>query len=75
MRGLLGAEASLTFLDRLHHLLEQAEPDAGLRSELVRLWWLRRPRGACAEAGACGHVAHLVQMALCRGLSASWAAS
>jgi hypothetical protein len=77
MRGLLEAEASLTFLDRLHRLLEQAEPDADLRSALVRLWWLRRqrPRGTSAEAGGCGHVAHLVQMALCRGLSASWAAS
>ena len=77
VRGLLGAEASLTFLDRLHHQLEQAEPEAGLRAELVRLWWLRRqrPRVARAEAGGCGHVAHLVQMALCRGLSASWASS
>jgi hypothetical protein len=77
VRGLLGVEASLTFLDRLHRHLEQAEPEAGLRAELVRLWWLRRqrPRGARAEAGGCGHVAHLVQMALCRGLSASWAAS
>jgi hypothetical protein len=77
VRGLLGAEASLTFLDRLHHHLEQAEPDAGLRAALVRLWWLRRrrPRGAQAGAGGCDHVAHLVQMAVCRGLSASWAAS
>src|SRR5262249_43238204 len=77
VRGLLGAEVSLTFLDRLHRLLEQAEPDAGLRSELVRLWWLRRqrPRGVRAEAGGCGHVAHLVQMAVCRGVSTSWAAS
>jgi hypothetical protein len=77
VRGLPGAEVSLTFLDRLHRLLEQAEPDAGLRSELVRLWWLRRqrPRGVRAEAGGCGHVAHLVQMAVCRGVSTSWAAS
>jgi hypothetical protein len=77
VRGLLGAEVSLTFLDRLHRLLGQVEPDVGLRSELVRLWWLRRrrPRGVCAEAGGCGHVAHLVQMAVCRGLSASWATS
>jgi hypothetical protein len=77
VRGLLGAATSLTFLDRLHRQLEQAEPDMGLRAELVRLWWLRRrrPRGARAEAGGCGHVAHLVQMALCRGLSASWAIS
>jgi hypothetical protein len=77
VRGLLGAEASLTFLDRLHRQLEQAEPDAGLRAELVRLWRLRRqrPRRAQEEAGGCGHVAHLVQMVLCRGLSASWATS
>lgn len=77
VRGLLASESSLTFLDRLRRQLEQAEPDADLRSALVRLWWLRRqrPRDARAEAGGCGHVAHLVQMALCRGLSASWANS
>ena len=77
VRGLLGPEASLSFLDRLHRLLEQAEPDVGLRSELVRLWWLRRqrPRGTGAGAGGCCHVAHLVQMALWRRLSPSWSAS
>jgi hypothetical protein len=77
VRGLLGAEASLTFLDRVHHQLEQAEPDAGLRAALVRLWWLRRqrPRGAQAEAGGCDHVTHLVQKVLCRGLSAARASS
>jgi hypothetical protein len=77
VRGLLGAEASLTFLDRLHRQLEQAESDAALRSELVRLWWLRhrRPRGASAAARGSGHVAHLVQMVVCRGLSAAWSAA
>lgn len=77
VRGPLGAEASLTSRDRLHRQWEQAEPDAHLRAELVRRWWLRRqrPRDARAEGRDCGHVAHRVPMALCRGLSASWAAS
>lgn len=77
VRGLLGAEASPAFLDRLHHPLEQAALEAGLRAELVRLWWRRRqrPRGAPAEAGGCGPGAHLVPMALWRGLSASGASS
>ena len=44
VRGFLEAAESLTFLDRLHRQLEQAEPDAALREELVRLWWLRRQR-------------------------------
>ena len=44
VRGFLETPESLTFLDRLHRQLEQAEPDAALRGELVRLWWLRRQR-------------------------------
>ena len=52
VRGFLEAAESLTFLDRLHRQLEQAEPDAALRAELVRLWWLRRqrPRASVAES-------------------------
>jgi hypothetical protein len=76
VRGFLAAPESLTFLDRLHRQLEQAEPDASLREELVRLWWLRRQRarGGTASGGS-GHVAHLVQAAVCRKLSECWAAS
>ena len=77
-RGFLQAEGTLTFLDRLHRQLQEAEPNAGLREALVRLWWLRRrrPRGSHggAVAGA-GHVAHLVQQVVCQRLEARWAES
>jgi len=78
VRGFLEASASLTFLDRLHRQLAQAEPDAALRGELVRLWWLRRQRPRASVAGVprgSGHVAYLVQMVACRKLAACWAAS
>ncbi len=78
VRGFLQAEPTLTFLDRLHRQLQEAEPNAELRAALVRLWWLRRqrPRGASggAIAGA-GHVAHLVQQVVCQRLDAQWAES
>jgi hypothetical protein len=76
VRGFLEVPASRTFLDRLHRQLGQAEPDAALRAELVRLWWLRRQRprdGATGIPGGSGHVAHLVQMIVCQNLSACWA--
>jgi hypothetical protein len=78
VRGFLETPESLRFLDRLHRQLEQAEPDAALREELVRLWWLRRQRPrarAVGAAGGSGHVAHLVQAVVCRNLSATWAAA
>jgi hypothetical protein len=78
VRGFLEANASLTFLDRLHRQLEQAEPDAVLREELVRLWWLRRQRPwgrAAGVPGGSGHVAHLVQTVVCQKRSVGWAAS
>jgi hypothetical protein len=78
VRGFLEAPESLMFLDRLHRQLEQAEPDAALREELVRLWWLRRQRPrarAIGVPGGSGHVAHLVQAVVCRKLSATWAAA
>ena len=78
VRGFLQAEPTLTFLDRLHRQLQEAEPDAELRAALVRLWWLRRqrPRGSNtgAVAGA-GHVAHLVQRVVCQRLDVDWAES
>jgi hypothetical protein len=78
VRTFLETATSLTFLDRLHRQLEQAEPDPVLRTELVRLWWLRRQRprvGIAAVPGGSGHVAHLVQMMICQKHSAGWAAS
>jgi hypothetical protein len=65
----------LTFLDRLRRQLREAVPEDSLRTELVRLWWLRRQRpranGRGAVAGA-GHVAHLVQQVVCRKVDATW---
>src|SRR3954470_10126644 len=77
VRGFLATTQSLTFLDRMHRQLEQAEPDAVLREELVRLWWLRRqrPHVGVGVPGGRGPVPHLVQMVTCRNLSACWAAS
>src|SRR5512135_1129809 len=66
--GFLRAQETLTFLDRLHRQLREAQPDEERLGALVRLWWLRRqrPRGSSAgpTAGS-GHVAHLVQMVVC----------
>ena len=78
VRGFLEAAESQTFLDRLHRQLEQAEPGTALRTELVRLWWLRRQRPRAGAAGVpegSGHVAHLVQMVACQKRAAGWAAS
>ena len=74
--GFLQAAETLTFLDRLHRQLEEAEPDAELREAVVRLWWLRRQRPRGAHGGAiagAGHVAHLVQQVVCQRWTRSWA--
>jgi hypothetical protein len=78
VRGPLQAEPTLTFLDRLHRQLQEAEPDEALREALVRLWWLRRQRPRGSNAGAvagAGHVAPLVQRVVCQRLGAHWAGS
>jgi hypothetical protein len=78
VRGFLQAELTLTFLDRLHRQLQEAEPNAELRAALVRLWWLRRQRPRGVQGGViagAGHVAHLVQQVVCQRLDAQWAAS
>lgn len=78
VRGFLEAAESQTFLERLHRQLEQAEPDPVLRTELVRLWWLRRQRprvGTAGVPGGSGHVAQLVQLLVCQKHAAGWAAS
>jgi hypothetical protein len=77
-RGLLEAEETLTFLDRLHRQLQGAVPSDPLGEELVRLWWLcrRRPRAELQEhvVGA-GHVGHLVQQVGCQKMDADWRGS
>jgi hypothetical protein len=78
VRGSLAAEGTLTFLDRLHRQLQEAEPDAELREALVQLWWLRRQRPRGSHDGTIagsGHVAHLVQQVVCQRLDAHWAKS
>ena len=75
VRGFLQAEPALTFLDRKHRQLREAQPDEGLLQELVRLWWLRRQCPRHSPTGALtgsGHVAHLVQMVVCHRRDAPW---
>ena len=75
VRGLLQAEETLTFLDRLHRQLREAVPGDPLREELVRLWWLRRRRPRANLHGhvvGAGHVAHLVQQVVCQEVDANW---
>lgn len=45
VRNFLTDERALTFLDRLHRRLAEAEPDAALRRVCVRRWWLRHRPG------------------------------
>ena len=64
---------SLTFLDRLHRQLQEAESNEELREALVRLWWLRRQRPRGWNDGpitGSGHMAHLVQRVVCQRLEA-----
>jgi len=75
VRGLLQAEGTLTFLDRLHRQLGEAVPEDSWRAELVRLWWLRRRRPRADVTGSvagAGHVAHLVQEAVCQKMDLAW---
>ncbi len=75
VRGLLQAEGTLTFLDRLHRQLREAVPDDRCRAELVRLWWLRRRRPRTNDTGhveGAGHVAHLVHQVVCQKVDANW---
>jgi hypothetical protein len=75
VRGFLQAEETLTFLDRLHHQLQEAAPEDQLRGELERLWWPRRRRPRAGTTGVvvgAGHVAHLVQQVICQEVDANW---
>jgi hypothetical protein len=75
VRGFLQAGGALTFLDRLHRQLAEAVTEDSLRAELVRLWWLRRRRPRANLTGSvagAGHVAHLVQEAVCRSMAPNW---
>ncbi|HMB02177.1 MAG TPA: hypothetical protein VKP69_00380 [Isosphaeraceae bacterium] len=78
VRGFLQAEGTLTFLDRLHRQLQEAEQDVELREALVRMWWLRRQQPRVSSNGAvagAGHVVQLVQRVVCQRLDAHWVES
>jgi hypothetical protein len=75
VRGLLQAEESFTFLDRLHNQLGQLSVSAAVRDALVQLWWLRRqrPRKSSKTATTSGeHVLYLIQKVLCQKLDPHW---
>ncbi len=73
--GLLQTKETLTFLDRLDRQLRDAVPEDQLRTELVRLWWLRRQRPRANATGGvvgAGHVAYLVPQVACEKWAATW---
>jgi hypothetical protein len=75
VRGLLQAEESFTFLDRLHGQLARLPLAEELRSALVELWWSRRRRPRDSDPAAVGgyrRVAPLVQQVLCQQLDPNW---
>jgi hypothetical protein len=69
---------ALTFLDRLHEDLAQAEPRPAVRAAVVR-WWRLQPQGRRpadpSGAGAVGRVAASVQAQACRQLASDWQAA
>lgn len=71
-RRCLQDRRSLTFLDRLHEQLQQAEPNEELRQALVQLWWLRRHRPRAAEGPPAAHLAEPLQRVVCAQLAANW---
>lgn len=74
-RRFLQDRRCLTFLDRLHEQLQQAEPNVELREALVHLWWLRRHRPRSEEGSAEAHLAEPLQRIVCAKLAANWQAA
>jgi hypothetical protein len=75
LRNFVRDRRSLTFLDRLHRRLAEAEPRAELREALVELWRLREagPRARGPHWQGAGRVVQpLLQAQICRGLAADW---
>lgn len=70
VRRMLSDPCALTFLDRLHRQLREAEPQQELREALVRLWWLRRQRGS--GPGTAAPAAHVVQTVVCQRMDPNW---
>jgi hypothetical protein len=68
-------ERTLTFLDRLHQELAEAEPDPERREALLALWrWQRQKRGqqATAADSAVGQVSELVEGLIRERLGEGW---
>jgi hypothetical protein len=74
-RRFLQDRRCLTFLDRLHQHLQQAEPNEKLREALVHLWWLRRHRPRAEEGPAAAHLAEPLQALSCAKLAPHWQAA
>jgi hypothetical protein len=55
----------LTFLDRLHEHLRQAEAQAALRQALVHLGWLCRQRPRSGQGPPAAHLAEPLQRVVC----------
>jgi hypothetical protein len=69
---------ALTFLDRLHRGLQEAEPRVELRQALLALWRVRHPQRARRRAGQlAGRDPALVAMhtVICHKLEPNWQAS
>ena len=75
VRNFVQDRRSLTFLDRLHRRLAEAEPRVELRAALVELWRLgqawRRGRGPRLE-GAGRVICPLLQALICQRLASDW---
>lgn len=72
--GMLQDPHALTFLDRLHRQLEQAEPYEELRQALVWLRWMRHhnpPKGPDRRSNL-PPVAKIVQAVVCQKIDPNW---
>lgn len=73
VRRMLSDPCALTFLDRMHRELEEAEPNGPLREALVRLWWFRHPRsGQEPSKRRPIPAAQVVQTTLCQRMDPNW---
>lgn len=72
VRRMLSDPCALTFLDRLHRELQEAEPNEPLREALIRLWWFRRQRThrRAERRGIPG--APVLQTVVCERMDPNW---
>jgi len=73
VRRMLHDPYALTFLDRMHRQLRQAEPNDALREAVTQRWWLRRQRPSNpSNDPANAHAACVVQTVLCERIDSDW---